>query len=228
MTNAEFTTAYLDAMGWKDSVVADENLSVEYPACVYTFSDRRVTALVPEAMCLRKEIPEGAALTEVLGVLVDLEAVRVQREKVIGLFAQFPQIGETLPPVSDGDALERLLGAMEEPDRMRGEVTLQDDVTCCISGEDGELLAAAGAVCSGKIADISVAVHPAVRAKGLGTRVAAALIRKVQEQGYIALYRVEKVNLPSVRLARRLGLRPGFVMEGARILFPEECVPATF
>ena len=36
MTNAEFTTAYLDAMGWKDSVVADENLSVEYPACVYT------------------------------------------------------------------------------------------------------------------------------------------------------------------------------------------------
>lgn len=98
MTNAEFTTAYLDAMGWKDSVVADENLSVEYPACVYTFSDRRVTALVPEAMCLREEIPEGAALTEVLGVLVDLEAVRVQREKVIGLFAQFPQIGETLPP----------------------------------------------------------------------------------------------------------------------------------
>ena len=66
MTNAEFTTAYLDAMGWKDSVVADENLSVEYPACVYTFSDRRVTALVPEAMCLREEIPEGAALTEVL------------------------------------------------------------------------------------------------------------------------------------------------------------------
>ena len=142
--------------------------------------------------------------------------------------SQFPQIGETLPPVSDGDALERMLGAMEEPDRMRGEVTLQDDVTCCISGEDGELLAAAGAVCSGKIADISVAVHPAVRAKGLGTRVAAALIRKVQEQGYIALYRVEKVNLPSVRLARRLGLRPGFVMEGARILFPEECAPATF
>lgn len=75
MTNAEFTTAYLDAMGWKDSVVADENLSVEYPACVYTFSDRRVTALVPEAMCLREEIPVGAALTEVLGVLVDLEAV---------------------------------------------------------------------------------------------------------------------------------------------------------
>lgn len=73
-----------------------------------------------------------------------------------------------------------------------------------------------------------MAVHPAVRAKGLGTRVAAALIRKVQEQGYIALYRVEKVNLPSVRLARRLGLRPGFVMEGARILFPEECAPATF
>ena len=104
MTNAEFTTAYLDAMGWKDSVVADENLSVEYPACVYTFSDRRVTALVPEAMCLREEIPEGAALTEVLGVLVDLEAVR---------------------------------------------------------------------------------------AKGLGTRVAAALIRKVQEQGFIALDRVE-------------------------------------
>lgn len=129
MTNAEFTTAYLDAMGWKDSVVADENLSVEYPACVYTFSDRRVTALVPEAMCLREEIPVGAALTEVLGVLVDLDAVRVQREKVIGLFAQFPQIGETLPPVSDGDALERLLGAMEEPDRMRGEVTLQGDVT---------------------------------------------------------------------------------------------------
>lgn len=222
MTNAEFTTAYLDAMGWKDSIVADENLSIEYPACVYTFSDRRVTALVPEAMCLREEIPEGAALTEVLGILVDLEAVRVQRETVIGLFAQFPQIGEALPPVCDGEALERMLGAMEEPDRMRGEVTLQDDVTCCISGKDGALLAAAGAVCSGKIADISVAVHPAVRAKGLGTRVAASLIRKVQEQGYIALYRVEKINLPSVRLARRLGLRPGFVMEGARILFPEE------
>ena len=51
---------------------------------------------------------------------------------------------------------------------------------------------------------------------------------QLMEQGYIALYRVEKVNLPSVRLARRLGLRPGFVMEGARILFPEECAPATF
>lgn len=222
MTNAEFTTAFLNAMGWEDSVVPDENLALEYPACVYTFSDRRVVALVPEALCLRDEIPEGAGLNEVLNVLLDLKELRVQRETVLGLFAQFPQIGENLPPIREETALQKLFDAMEEPDRLRGQVTLQDDATCCISGETGEILAAAGAVFDGRIADISVAVHPAVRAKGFGTRVTAALIRKVQQQGRIALYRVEKDNLPSVRLARHLGLRIGFVMEGARIFLPEE------
>ena len=48
--------------------------------------------------------------------------------------------------------------------------------------------AAAGAVCSGKIADISVAVHPAVRAKGLGTRVAAALIRNLLGLGSLLAF----------------------------------------
>ena len=84
------------------------------------------------------------------------------------------------------------------------------------------MLAAAGAVREGNLCDISVSVHPSARGRGLGTRVTAALIRSVQEAGCVALYRVEQDNLPSVRLARHLGLQRGFTMEGALLRFPTE------
>lgn len=221
-TNAEFTAAFLEAMGWQEEIVGDEDLCLEYPACLYAFADRRVLALVPEALEMREQLSPRDSLDETLRTLFDLSQIRVQRETVLGLYAPYPVIGEPLPPVTDGGALSRLLLAMPDEDRLRGEVTLQDDLTACIAGENGELLAAAGAVCQGRLADISVAVHPGARGQGLGARVCAALIRRVQEQKRLALYRVEWDNLPSVRLAKRLGLSTGFVMEGARLFFPEE------
>ena len=220
MTNAEFTAAYLEAMHWDGSVVLDENLSMHYPVCVYSFSGRRVIALAQELEEAMEDVPRDASLQQALDALFELEDVRVTKETVIGYYAGLPQFGRVLPAIADEAALMEMLDAMQREDRLRGEVTLQDDFTCCIM-QDGRMAAAAGAVIVGKMADISVAVHPDFRAQGLGGRVTASLIRKIQDAGYTALYRVEKNNLPSVRLAQRLGLQRGFIMEGALLEFPE-------
>lgn len=225
MTAREFTGAYLASRGWDKPVVLDEELMIEYPICLYTFEDRRVFALAPEIEEGMELVDPQAELDQVLQCLFDLDQVRAVKESVTGFYAPRPQIGERLPAIADEGALADLFQAMDETDSILGEVTAADDFTCCIL-ENGRMLAAAGAVRMGKIADISVAVHPECRGQGLGARVTAALIRKIQGAGCVALYRAQHNNLPSLRLAQGLGLRRGFLMEGVQLIFPQEDILA--
>ncbi len=72
------------------------------------------------------------------------------------------------------------------------------------SGEN--LLAAAGVNWqSSAWAEIFVQTDPAVRERGYGKSVVAALCRELQERKKDILFAVEEDNLPSVRLARGLG-----------------------
>lgn len=85
--------------GVECAVVTDENLMMEYPACVYTFADgRRVIALAPEMEEAVPEIPEDASLNEVLDILFDLSEITVHPERVTGFYApaDFPANGEEL------------------------------------------------------------------------------------------------------------------------------------
>ena len=82
------------------------------------------------------------------------------------------------------------------------------------------MLAAAGAVGENGIADISVLVRPDARGRGLGAQTVSALIRKIRKAGLETLYRAENDNLPSMRLAEKIGLARGFVMDGALLVFP--------
>lgn len=217
-TCTQFTKAYLDAMHWQAQVVLDPNLMIDYPACTYAFEGQTVIALAEEMQDAVEYIPADANLEQVLKILFEPDTTRATHETVIGFFAQLRQFGEKLPPVVDSDALEQLMDAVDDADRLRGEVDTTDDFSCCIM-DQGHMVAAAGAIIEGGLADISVLVHPKWRGHGLGARVTSALIRKVQDAGYIALYRAEINNFSSVRLARHLGLKRGFIMEGALIEF---------
>jgi ribosomal protein S18 acetylase RimI-like enzyme len=225
MTKEEFAAAYLAAQGWDRPVVLDDNLAMEYPVCVYEFSDRNIVALTPELEAAVEAVDPNAGLVKTLDLLFDLSQVRVKKlERVTGFYAHDPWIGEALPSIEseeDIDALLALMATLDEEEALLGEVTPEDDFTCCIM-ERGRMLAAAGAVLTGKMADLSVCVRPDCRGRGLGARVTSALIRKVQRAGCVALYRVQQDNLPSLRLAQRLGLLRGFNMEGALLEFPDE------
>lgn len=220
MTRKEFAKQYLDAMGWKSGVVTDEDLMLEYPVCVYKFEGAGVTAVCEDIPI--EEVPQGEELDTILDALFDMEHIGVQRETVIGFYAPGSIEGEELPPVMDEDVLAELMDSMDDGDRMRGEVTMEDDFTASIIME-GHMIAAAGAVLeSERFADISLCVHPKMRGRGLGMRVLKSLIHRIQKAGYEPLYRVEDTNIPSVKLARSAGLKAGFTMDGALLTFPEE------
>ena len=217
-----WTQCFLESQGWNAPVVMDGNLMMEYPACVYTFADgRRVITLAPEMEEAIEDIPQDAALDEVLDILFDLHEIAVHPERVTGFYApaDFPASGEELPN-ADEAGLRALMRAANEEDRVRGEVNAQDDFTCCIV-ENGRMLAAAGAVVEGGLADISVLVHPDARGRSLGARCVSALIRKIRKADLETLYRAEENNLPSMRLAEKIGLVRGFTMDGALLVFPE-------
>ena len=226
---------FLESQGWNAPVVTDENLMMEYPACVYTFADgRRVIALAPE---MEEAVPAIHGIQSQIVHLqgaerfvshpsgdhapsLDLSEITVHPERVTGFYApaDFPANGEELPD-ADEAGLRALMDAVSEEDRARGEVTAQDDFTCCIV-ENGRMLAAAGAVAENGIADISVLVRPDARGRGLGAQTVSALIRKIRKAGLETLYRAENDNLPSMRLAEKIGLARGFVMDGALLVFP--------
>ena len=155
---------FLESRGWNAPVVTDENLMMEYPACVYTFADgRRAIALAPEMEEAVPEIPEDASLNEVLEHPVRPErnhGASRARDRLLRP-GGFPGNREELPD-ADEAGLHALMDAVSEEDRARGEVTAQDDFTCCIV-ENGRMLAAAGAVAENGIADISVPVRPDAR-----------------------------------------------------------------
>lgn len=221
MTKEEFARQYRDAMGWQATVVHDDELPIEYPVCRYAFSDgTAVTAVCPDIPL--GAVPQDLSLFDTLDALFDMEQVVSQPERVLGFYAPDAILGETLPDIRDKAALSALLNALSDRDRAMGEVTAKDDFTACIT-QGGRMLAAAGAVRSeGNLADISLCVHPQVRGQGLGRRVLCALLQKIQRAGCIPLYRAEEGNAPSVRLARRVGLKQGFSMEGALLTFPED------
>ena len=220
MTRKEFTKQYLEAMGWDSPVVTDEDLMLEYPVCVYKFEGAQVTAVCEEIPA--EEVMSGEELETLLDALFDMEQIGMQRETVVGFFAPGKIEGEELPPVLDEDVLQELMDSMDEDDRVRGEVTMEDDFTASIIME-GHMIAAAGAVLeSERFADISLCLHPKMRGRGLGLRVLKCLINRIQKAGYEPLYRVEDTNIPSVKLAKAAGLKVGFTMDGALLSFPEE------
>lgn len=221
MTQEEFKAAYQMAMGWEDAVVQDGDLPMEYPVCMYRFADgSRVTAVCPEIPL--EAVPEACDLAHTLDALFDMDAIKAQYESVSGFYAPDTIQGEELSVIREETLLAELMDALDEKDRLRGEVTPEDDFTACIV-ENGHMIAAAGAVLeSGGFADISLCVHPEMRRRGLGKRVAKTLIKRIQRAGYAPLYRVENSNEASVNLARSIGLRTGFVMDGALLLFPNE------
>ncbi len=220
MKDRNFTELMMNAMGWEGSVVTDDDLILEYPVCVYTFADdTRLTAVCPDIPT--EEVPENATLEETLNALFDMDQIEAQVETVIGFYADTAIDGEQLPDIADEAALNALLDALSDEDRMRGEVTAQDDFTACIT-QDGKMLAAAGAVRMGGLADVSLCVHPQARRRGLGKRVLLALLYKIRQAGLVPLYRVEQSNTPSVELATSAWLEAGFYMDGAQLFFPEE------
>ena len=118
MTKNQFKQQYMEAMGWTDAVVTDEDLMLEYPVCVYHFADgTQVTAVCEEIPA--EEVPEEESLENILDALFDMEAVSAQQETVLGFFAPGKIDGEDLPPVMDEDILEELLDALDDDDRVR-------------------------------------------------------------------------------------------------------------
>lgn len=221
MTKEEFSRVYRAAMGWQGPVVHDDELPIEYPVCRYRFSDGAIVIAVCPDIPL-DAVPQELSLSDTLDALFDMDQVAAQAERVLGFCAPDEIPGEELPDIRDEAALEALLDGLSDRDRAMGEVTASDDFTACVM-QDGRMLAAAGAVRSeGGLADISLCVHPENRGQGLGRRVLCALIRKIRDAGCIPLYRAEEDNAPSVRLARRAGLKQAFVMEGALLTFPED------
>ena len=221
MKKNEFCKQYRAAMGMDAPVVTDEDLMMEYPVCVYRFSDGQSVTAVCEDIPL-EEVPADGSLKNKLSELFDMDEVSAQYETVLGFFAPDAIEGEELPPVMDADILEELLDALDDDDRVRGEVTAEDDFTASILLE-GHMIAAAGAVLeSDRFADISLCVHPKMRGRGLGLRVLKCLLHRVQKAGYEPVYRVEDTNIASVKLAKRAGLAVGFEMDGALLTFPEE------
>ena len=221
MNKNEFCTQYRAAMGFDAPVVTDEDLMLEYPVCLYRFSDGKTVTAVCEDIPA-EEVPADKSLKAILHDLFDMDEVSAQHETVLGFFAPDRIDGEELPPVMDEDILEELLSALSDDDRVRGEVTIEDDFTASILME-GHMIAAAGAVLeSDKFADISLCVHPKMRGKGLGLRVLRCLLHRIQQAGCEPVYRVEDTNIPSVKLAKAAGLAVGFEMDGALLTFPEE------
>lgn len=219
MTDKEFARIFRSEMGWEERIVQDESLPMEYPICLYHFADgSNVTAVCPEIP--EDAVPKTDELSDVLCELFDMDAVQSSTETVYAFYAPEKITAEELPPIQDAEALNTLLALQNERDRLWGEVTAQDDFTVCIM-ENGRMMAAAGAVLDGgRIADLSLCVHPDRRGCGLGRRAAAALIRKIQQAGCVPLYRTEEINDASVRLARSIGLRIGYTMEGTQLHFP--------
>lgn len=78
----------------------------------------------------------------------------------------------------------------------RGVVVLRDGVVCCE--------AATGAPTHGRI-EVGITTAEAYRQRGFATTACAALIALCEAQGYAAWWDCAKQNIPSARLARKLG-----------------------
>lgn len=219
MKTEDFLKLYAKASGWESDVTVDDDLVPEYPCVKYHFGDKSVLSVCPEFEEKAGELFSGMSLEEALSHFFDLGEVELLRERVLGFYADTPMDGEDLPDVTDGDALEEMLSAMPYEDRARGEVSADDDFSCCI-WQSGKIIGAAGAVYDGVLADISVCVHPDFRGKGLGKRLVAALCRKIREKGIVSVYRVEEHNVPSLKVAEDLRMTLGFTMEGAQVVDP--------
>jgi predicted GNAT family acetyltransferase len=77
-----------------------------------------------------------------------------------------------------------------------------------LDGESVVCEAATGAPAQGHI-EIGVTTARSHRQRGLATMACASLIRKCGARGYSTWWDCAKQNIPSVRLAHRLGFRNG-------------------
>ncbi len=221
MKTEEFLKLYAKASGWESDVTIDNDLVPEYPCVKYTFGDISVLSICEEFAEYAEKLSPDMELEQVLALFYDLEQHSLMREKVLGFYADDCISGEDLPEISDENALNEFLNALPYEDAARGEVSVEDDFSCCMMRE-GKIIGAAGAVYDGVLADVSVSVLPEYRGQGIAKRLVAALCKKVQEKGIVPVYRVEESNAPSVRVAQSLGLTLGFIMEGAQVLCGHE------
>ena len=217
MNTEEFLSLYAKASGWEGDVTIDEDLVPEYPCVRYQFGDKPILSICPEFSEEAKDLSPAMSLDEVLAHFFNLKEVTLMHERVLGFYADQPIPGEPLPDLTDEDKLEELLSALSYEDRARGEVSTEDDFSCCLIKE-GRIIGAAGAVFDGVLADISVCVHPDFRGRGIGRRLVSSLCRKIQAKGIVPVYRVEESNTSSVKLAQSLSLTLGFTMEGAQVV----------
>ena len=83
---------------------------------------------------------------------------------------------------------------------------------------DGELAAVAGyEVWGGRIAHVGVVTHPGHRGRGLGASAVEHVVRAAVDTGLVPQYRTLASNVPSLRIADRLGFVPYAVSLAARV-----------
>jgi RimJ/RimL family protein N-acetyltransferase len=108
---------------------------------------------------------------------------------------------------ADRDRVVELNHTCTQQERERSEVWPEDPVVFG-SVIEGQLVAAGSFRFDGEhMADVGVVTHPEFRGRGLGRAVVAALCRVGLAHERLMQYSALAVNLPSQRLARRLGFR---------------------
>jgi RimJ/RimL family protein N-acetyltransferase len=106
----------------------------------------------------------------------------------------------------DHAAFDELKAACSPEDWAPKGLALDARPTFGAFGDDGKLRAVAGfEIWSHRIAHLSVVADPAARGQGHGTRAVAAAARSALDANLVLQYRVLKQNLPSVRVAAKLG-----------------------
>jgi RimJ/RimL family protein N-acetyltransferase len=129
-------------------------------------------------------------------------------------FFSIPEpLGIWVLPLLSAESIEQILLLRLNPAKLEPLVNIFVEQAASPAGlprfeirRDGRLLAAAGVNWqSSGWAEIFVQTDPAVRERGYGKSVCAALCRLLLEERRVVLYAVEENNTASIRLARGLG-----------------------
>lgn len=211
--------------GKSPALQIDRQLSPGYPLCLYRFQDgRRLLTLCEELEDAMPALQELGSLPDFVDVWDYLfeGSLSFEAESVSGFYLPAVPDGWALGPFrplkrGDGLALSDLK-RLDPAGFALAAVRVRDLGAVGLFGENGQLLAAAGAQGFGPFGDISVLVQPDARGQGLGTAAVKALCVRLKELGLIPLYRAEDTNLASCALARGLGFLQGYAMDGGRTI----------
>lgn len=220
-------------MGWPEGkdvfVQPEEELTPRYPLAVYDGPGCRVIRVTPELAPVAEEI---AALPRAWPVL------RLAEEIFPGIPArtdpscyyllpeevplpETPSV-RTLSPADDG-AWQALLMTCTLPERLAGEISLEDPLVTGAFAPDGVLTAAASFLYWGDaLADIGVLTHGGYRRQGWGALAVAALCREGRMLGKLNQYRCDDANTGSRSLCRKLGFQPTIPLTGLILTLAEE------